>query len=128
MRDCNACIDRTECCRQNFVKDDGGNIIENITFSNIDILEQDEDDSNYQGCLAISASDNNLVRNITYENIRIEDIQEGQLFNFRVYFNEKYKKQVISLHKSKLIIPYYISIILLFLKILYHKFNIIPFN
>lgn len=68
----------------------GGDIIENITFSNIDILEQDEDDSNYQGCLAISASDNNLVRNITYENIRIEDIQEGQLFNFRVYFNEKY--------------------------------------
>lgn len=70
--------------------ENGGNIIENITFSNIDILEQDEDDSNYQGCLAISASDNNLVRNITYENIRIEDIQEGQLFNFRVYFNEKY--------------------------------------
>ncbi|MBA0884949.1 glycosyl hydrolase family 28 protein [Flavobacterium undicola] len=68
----------------------GGDLIENISFSNIDILEQDEDDSNYQGCLAISASDNNLVRNITYENIRIEDIQEGQLFNFRVYFNEKY--------------------------------------
>ncbi|HTG65968.1 MAG TPA: glycosyl hydrolase family 28 protein [Flavobacterium sp.] len=68
----------------------GGDIIENINFSNIDILEQDEDDSIYQGCLAISASDNNLVRNITYENIRIEDIQEGQLFNFRVYFNEKY--------------------------------------
>lgn len=68
----------------------GGDVIENITFSNIDILEHDEDDLNYQGCLAISASDNNLVRNITYENIRIEDFQEGQLFNFRVYFNEKY--------------------------------------
>lgn len=70
--------------------ENGGNIIENITFSNIDILEHDEDDRNYQGCLAISASDNNLVQNITYENIRIEDFQEGQLFNFRVYFNEKY--------------------------------------
>lgn len=68
----------------------GGDVIENITFSNIDILEHDEDDLNYQGCLAISASDNNLVQNITYENIRIEDFQEGQLFNFRVYFNEKY--------------------------------------
>ncbi|MFA9193358.1 glycosyl hydrolase family 28 protein [Flavobacterium sp. FBOR7N2.3] len=65
-------------------------VIENITFSNIDILEHDEDDRNYQGCLAISASDNNLVKNIRYENIRIDDIQEGQLFNFRVYFNEKY--------------------------------------
>ena len=69
-----------------------GEIIENITFSNIDILEHDEDDRNYQGCLAISASDNNLVKNIRYENIRIDDIQEGQLFNFRVYFNEKYSK------------------------------------
>lgn len=68
----------------------GGDIIENIIFKNIDILEHDEDDRNYQGCLAISASDNNLIQNITYENIRIEDIQEGQLFNFRVYFNEKY--------------------------------------
>jgi len=68
----------------------GGDILENIIFSNIDILEHDEDDRNYQGCMAISASDNNLVKNIRYEDIRIEDIQEGQLFNFRVYFNEKY--------------------------------------
>ena len=68
----------------------GGDTIENVTFSNIDILEHDEDDRNYQGCLAISASDNNLVREITYENIRIEDFQEGQLFSFRVYFNESY--------------------------------------
>jgi hypothetical protein len=67
-----------------------GDTIENITYNNIDILEQDEDDRNYQGCLSINASDNNLVRNIRYENIRIEDIQEGQLFNFRVYYNEKY--------------------------------------
>jgi len=68
----------------------GGDTIENVTFSNIDILEHDEDDRNYQGCLAISASDNNLVRNITYENIRVEDFQEGQLFNFRIVYNEKY--------------------------------------
>lgn len=70
--------------------DHAGDTIENVTYINIDILEQDEDDPNYQGCLAINASDNNLVRNIRYENIRIEDIQEGQLFNFRVYYNEKY--------------------------------------
>jgi hypothetical protein len=67
-----------------------GDTIENISFKNIDILGQDEDDRNYQGCLSINASDNNFVRNIRYESIRIEDIQEGQLFNFRVYYNEKY--------------------------------------
>jgi hypothetical protein len=67
-----------------------GDTIENIVFSNIDILEHDEDDRNYQGCMAITCSDNNFVRNVRYENIRIENIQEGQLMNFRVVFNEKY--------------------------------------
>jgi hypothetical protein len=67
-----------------------GDTIENITFYNIDILEQDEDDRNYQGCLAISGSDNNLIRNISYEDIRIDNIQEGMIFNFRILFNKKY--------------------------------------
>ncbi len=70
----------------------GGDTIDNVLFENIDILEHDEDDRNYQGCLAISAGDNNLVKNITYRDIRIESIQEGMLFNFRVYYNEKYCK------------------------------------
>ncbi|MFB6343233.1 glycosyl hydrolase family 28 protein [Saccharicrinis sp. FJH62] len=68
----------------------GGDTIENITFSNINILEHDEDDRDYQGCMAITCSDNNLVRNITYKDIRVDDFQEGQLFNFRVVYNEKY--------------------------------------
>ncbi|MGQ1948329.1 glycosyl hydrolase family 28 protein [Geofilum sp. OHC36d9] len=68
----------------------GGDTIENILFENIDILEHDEDDANYQGCLAISNADNNLVRNITYADIRIEQVQEGALFNFRSVYNKKY--------------------------------------
>ncbi|KAA6326614.1 hypothetical protein EZS27_024304 [termite gut metagenome] len=67
-----------------------GNVIENIHFSNVDILEHDEDDHNYQGCMTFSVSDHNLVQNITFENIRVENIQEGQLFNMRILFNEKY--------------------------------------
>lgn len=70
--------------------DAGGNIIENLKFDNIDILEQDEDDRNYQGCMSISCSDNNLVHDVTFSNIRIEDIQEGQIMNFRVVFNNTY--------------------------------------
>jgi len=31
-----------------------------------------------------------LFRNLLYEDIRIEKFQEGQVFNLRVYFNEKY--------------------------------------
>ncbi|QDA61654.1 glycosyl hydrolase family 28 protein [Hymenobacter jejuensis] len=67
-----------------------GDTIEHITFRNIDILEHDEDDPNYQGCLAVSCGDLNLVRDIHYEDIRIEDFEEGQLFNLRVLNNPKY--------------------------------------
>jgi hypothetical protein len=67
-----------------------GDTIENITFKNIDILEQDEDDPEYQGCMAINAGDFNLVRNVRYENIRIDDFEEGQLLNLRIVYNKQY--------------------------------------
>jgi hypothetical protein len=65
-------------------------VIENLVFRNIDVLGHDEDDRDYQGVLAITDGDNNLVRNVLFEDIRIDDIQEGMLFNLRVVFNEKY--------------------------------------
>ena len=64
--------------------------IENITFKNIDILNHDEPQIDYQGCMAINVSDENLARNICFENIRIEDFERGQLINLRVTFNKKY--------------------------------------
>ncbi|MEJ6979720.1 glycosyl hydrolase family 28 protein [Pedobacter sp. P351] len=67
-----------------------GEVIEDILFDNIDILEQDEDDPNYQGCMSISAGDFNLVRNIRFNSIRVDDFQEGQLLNLRVVNNAKY--------------------------------------
>lgn len=65
-------------------------VIENITFSNIDILHHDEPQINYQGCMAINVSDENLARNIRFEDIRVDSIQRGQLFNLRVAYNKKY--------------------------------------
>jgi hypothetical protein len=67
-------------------------IIENINFVNIDILNHDEPQINYQGCLAINVSDENLARNILFDNIRIEDFEQGQLVNLRVTYNKKYAK------------------------------------
>ena len=67
-----------------------GDTIENIRFKNINILEHDEDDPEYEGCMAISDGDFNLVRNIQFENIRVDDFEEGQLLNLRVLFNKKY--------------------------------------
>jgi hypothetical protein len=40
--------------------------------------------------MAINVSDENLARNILFEDIRVEDFEQGQLFNLRVTFNKKY--------------------------------------
>ena len=56
-----------------------GEVMENLTFRQIDILEHDEDDVPYQGCMAIDCGDKNLVRNVLFEDIRVESIQEGRL-------------------------------------------------
>lgn len=64
--------------------------IENIVYRNIDILDHAEKQLDYQGCMAINAGDNNLVRNVFFDNIRIEDFREGQLVNLRIFFNKKY--------------------------------------
>lgn len=65
-------------------------VIENLVFRNIDVLGHDEDDRDYQGAMAITDGDNNLVRNVLFDTIRVDRIEEGMLFNFRVVFNEKY--------------------------------------
>jgi hypothetical protein len=67
-----------------------GEMLENIRFQNIDILEHAEHDPNYRGAMAISDGDDNLVRNIAFDSIRVDDFQEGELINLRVVFNQKY--------------------------------------
>ncbi|WP_297091370.1 glycosyl hydrolase family 28 protein [uncultured Draconibacterium sp.] len=64
--------------------------IQDLTYRNIDILDHKEMQIDYQGCLTINAGDNNLVRNVLFEDIRVEDFREGQLINLRIFYNEKY--------------------------------------
>lgn len=65
-------------------------ILENLTYKNIDILDHKERQLDYQGCMSLNAGDSNLIRNVKFENIRIEDFRQGQLVNIRVFFNSKY--------------------------------------
>lgn len=65
-------------------------VLENLNYINIDILDHKEVQIDYQGCMAINAGDNNLVRNVRFENIRIENFRLGQLVNLRVFYNAKY--------------------------------------
>ena len=69
-----------------------GEVLENVTVRNIDILEHDEDDPLYQGSMNIDGGDKNIVRNVLFEDIRVESIQEGRLFCLKVLYNPKYNK------------------------------------
>lgn len=73
-----------------YTEDGIGNTISDVVFRNIDILQHDEDDPPYRGCMAISCGDLNLIRDILFEDVRVEDVQEGKLFHVEVMFNEKY--------------------------------------
>ncbi len=64
--------------------------VENLTYENLDIICQSEPQVDYQGCMAINAGDNNIVRNITFDNIRIENINKGSLLHVKVAYNSKY--------------------------------------
>ena len=64
--------------------------LEDLKFINLDILDQREPQLDYQGCMSLNAGDSNLIRNVQFENIRVEDFREGQLANLRVFFNKKY--------------------------------------
>ncbi len=64
--------------------------VSDVVYENIDILQQREKQIDYQGCIAINNGDNILCHDITFRGIRIENIDEGMLFNFRVCYNRKY--------------------------------------
>ncbi|NGO07759.1 endo-polygalacturonase [Streptomyces sp. HC44] len=61
--------------------------IENIVFSNIDVLQHREPQVLYQGCFALNPGDSNLIRNIRIQDVRVEDFTWGQLVNMRVMAN-----------------------------------------
>lgn len=65
-------------------------VIEDLTFRNLDILNHDEPQIGYQGSFSISCADNNLVRDVLVDDVRVENIERGQLLNLRVLYNPKY--------------------------------------
>lgn len=65
-------------------------VLQNLKYINIDILDHNERQVDYQGCLSINAGDSNFIKDVLFQDIRIEDFREGQLFNLRVFYNSKY--------------------------------------
>ncbi|MGN1097709.1 MAG: glycosyl hydrolase family 28 protein [Clostridia bacterium] len=67
-----------------------GDVIENVSFENITVLNHHEPQKNYMGVMAIMAGDGVLVRNVSYKNIRVEAIERGRLIDVRVLENRDY--------------------------------------
>ena len=67
-----------------------GDSIVGLTYENIDILCQSEPQVDYQGCLAINCGDNNYVKDVTFDNIRIEQLHQGSILQLKVGYNQKY--------------------------------------
>ncbi|GAP88556.1 putative glycoside hydrolase family protein [Rosellinia necatrix] len=59
----------------------------NVLIQNIDILDHEEHQVWYQGCIAINAADENTFEDISIEDVRVEKITYGQLFNLRTMQN-----------------------------------------
>jgi len=67
-----------------------GDSLVNLSYDNIDIICHAEPQIDYQGCLAINCGDGNYVKDVRFENIRIEQILEGCLLQVKVGWNTKY--------------------------------------
>jgi hypothetical protein len=88
----------------------------NVTIRNIDILDHEENQLWYQGCIAINAADENLFHDIHIEDVRVERITRGQLMNIRVMQNSMwttapgrgirnvtFKNLYLNMHNSKVV-------------------------
>jgi len=73
---------------------DNPEVLENLTVSNVDILDHREPQKLYQGCIALNPGDSNLVRNVRIENVRVEDFRWGQFIHLRVAYNKSYNTSV----------------------------------
>lgn len=67
-----------------------GDVIEHIAFENMDVLEHNEYQANYLGVMTINAGDKNTVRNVAWNNIRIERITHGRVLDIETKWNKDY--------------------------------------
>lgn len=74
---------------------DAQDVVEHVELQNIDILEHDSylQGDLYQGALAVNAGDRVTVRDVRFDDVRIEDFSRGQVVNLKVFLNPSYNKQ-----------------------------------
>jgi hypothetical protein len=69
----------------------GRDVIERIAVQNVDVLEHDvRGGALYEGALALNAGNRVLVRDVRFDDIRIDDFTRGQVVNLKVFKNRYY--------------------------------------
>jgi len=72
--------------------EEGYETITDLVFENLDMVDSKSSISMYYGVMAINAGSDAFVRNVRFNNIRVEDIAHNSLFDVRVYRNPTYSK------------------------------------
>ena len=75
-----------------FGSKDRPEVTEDVVFRNIDVLEINETQPRFQGVMAINANNSTVVRNILFEDIRVDHMIEGKLFNFAVIGDDRFSQ------------------------------------
>jgi len=65
-----------------------GEVLSGVRIHDCDILYGRE-----QGLMAIQCGDQNDIRDVRFDSIRIEGIQQGRIFDLRVLYSEKYNRK-----------------------------------
>ena len=64
--------------------------IQNITFKNLDIIDVFEKSTAYYGAIGFTVGDENIVRNISFENIRMYGLTKSRPFTIKVVKNKSF--------------------------------------
>jgi hypothetical protein len=73
-----------------FGSKDRPEVTEDIVFKNIDVLEINETQPRFQGVMAINSNNSTIVRKVLFEDIRVDHMIEGKLFNFAVIGDDRF--------------------------------------
>ncbi len=64
-----------------------GEVLERVRIYDSDVIYQ-----NGEGMLSIACGDKNIVRDVRFDNIRIDDVPRARLFDIRITFSPKYNR------------------------------------
>ncbi|MTV36055.1 glycosyl hydrolase family 28 protein [Duganella radicis] len=75
-----------------FGNKDKPEVTEDVVFRNIDVLEINETQPRFQGVMAINANNSTVVRRVLFDDIRVDHMIEGKLFNFAVIGDDRFSE------------------------------------